>query len=64
MSRYPYTYACDYLRMETKDHGQLECKMSRSDASRIQSIIADALGMPDEDLAKALADRFIDKYGE
>jgi hypothetical protein len=53
-SRYPYTYACDLLRMALGP-GEL----SRSQASRIRSVIADALVIDDEEIAKRLADHFL-----
>jgi hypothetical protein len=53
--RYPYTYACDYIRSATghDEHGNL---LSRSDASQIRKRIAEALGISDEELARKLAD--------
>ena len=54
-SRYPYTYACDYLRQfGGVDAGGV--RLSRSDASQIRQAIAKAIGMDDEELAKKLAD--------
>ena len=47
-SRYPYTYACDYLR-------SVNPNISRSEISQIRHMIADVLGMPDEELAIKLA---------
>jgi hypothetical protein len=53
--RYPYTYSCDLIR-EYAGHDKTGCtKLSRSDASAIRSGIATALGIDDEDLARALA---------
>jgi hypothetical protein len=54
-SRYPYTYACDYIRVL----GPVDCSgavLSRADASQIRSGIAKALGIDDEELAEKLAD--------
>lgn len=64
MSRYPYTYACDYIRMEMQEPGRIECKWSRSEASQVRALIADALGISDEEVAKKLADKFVRKYGD
>lgn len=67
-SRYPYTYACDYMRA----YGGFDkegTKMSRSDASKVRSAIAVAIGMTDEELAIKLADHYkanqeaVDAYG-
>jgi len=54
-SRYPYTYACDYIRM-AGPVGPEGVVLSRSDASQIRQRIADALGMDDNELACKLAD--------
>lgn len=56
-SRYPYTYAADYLRM-IGGYDERGCKLSRSDAARIREEIAAVVGMPDEDLARKLADQY------
>lgn len=50
--RYPYTYAADYLRA-------INPEISRSDMSKIRHMIADVLGISDEDLAKKLADKHL-----
>ena len=52
-TRYPYTYACDYLRVSSPS------SISRSDASRIRQGVAKALGMEDGDLAVKLADYYL-----
>lgn len=54
-SRYPYTYACDFIRAAgpVSSEGVV---LSRSDASQIRQSIADALGMDDNELACKLAD--------
>ncbi len=49
--RYPYTYACDYLRA-------INPEISRSEMSQIRHMIADVIGMKDEDLAKKIADAY------
>ena len=61
-TRYPYTYAADYLRMEIgDDYGK--GLISRSAAAHAKKLIADAIGMDEEDLAKHLAEKYIEKYG-
>ena len=58
-SRYPYTYACDYLRMKIcndYDKGII----SRSAASQARSIIAETIGFDDRELACKLADRYLE----
>jgi len=54
-SRYPYTYACDYIR-RAGPVAQSGVVLSRSDASQIRRQIANALGMNDHELACKLAD--------
>lgn len=54
-SRYPYTYACDWIRM-AGPVGSEGVVLSRFDASRIRTCIASALGMDDRELACKLAD--------
>ena len=54
-SRYPYTYACDFIR-NLGPVGGNGVVLSRSDASQIRSGIAQALGIGDEQLARKLAD--------
>ena len=54
-TRYPYTYACDYIRA----FGPVSRKgvvLSRSDASQIMKAITKALDMDKRDLACQLAD--------
>lgn len=53
--RYPYTYACDYIRRlgECDSNG---VRISRSEASQIREGIAKAIGMDDAELARKLAD--------
>lgn len=56
-TRYPYTYACDFMRVfGGADKGGV--KLSRADASKMREQIAKAIGMPDEELAKKLADYY------
>ena len=54
-TRYPYTYACDYLRDVS------DVFISRAAASRILRLIADAAGIPDDLLAGRLADIYLAK---
>jgi len=56
-SRYPYTYACDYIR-SLAGYDSEGTKISRSDASFIYSGIAKAIGMNDAELAMLLADYY------
>jgi len=59
--RYPYTYSADYLRMEIgDDYGK--GLISRSAASRLKTLVADALGLDERKVAEALAEKFIEKY--
>lgn len=62
-SRYPYTFACDYVRMHVSDIdvrlGIPLPTISRSQASQAIGVIATALGMEKEELAKRLADAYI-----
>lgn len=53
-SRYPYTYACDFIR-SAGPVGSSGVVLSRSDASQIRQHIANALGMDDHELACKLA---------
>lgn len=56
-SRYPYTYACDFLRA----YGGVDrdgVRLSRSDAAQMREQIAKAIGMTDEELAIKLADYY------
>jgi hypothetical protein len=62
-SRYPYTYACDFIRaIAGYDKGGT--KISRADASRITSAIADILDMKHHDLACKIADAELGKTEE
>jgi hypothetical protein len=60
MSRYPYTEACDFIRSRVCDyseaHGMRLPTISRAQASQARQAIALALGVPDEELAKKIAD--------
>lgn len=57
-TRYPYTYACDFMRAYG-GAGSGGVNLSRADASHMRTQIAKALGMPDEELAKKLADYYM-----
>lgn len=59
-SRYPYTYACDYLRGIAGRNENGSTKISRADASQIRTAIAEAIGMSDEKIAQALADKYLE----
>jgi len=60
MSRYPYTIACDAIRMVAADpHGVSGVKLSRADASAIRSFIAKCIDMDDEEFARRIADRAV-----
>lgn len=57
-SRYPYTYACDYIQsFGGCDSGGV--RVSRADASRIRQAVANAIGLPDDLLAIKLADYYL-----
>ena len=62
-SRYPYTYACDLIRTAGGCNSS-GVKMSRSEASQVREIFAKVLGMEDEELAKKLADYYIENEQE
>lgn len=60
-SRYPYTYASDYLReCVGDDYGK--GLISRSAASHIRTVIAEIIDINDKDLAELIAEKYIDKY--
>jgi len=59
MSRYPYTIACDAMRQATVDWAGAGCEISRGQASQIRKLIAIAIGMDDEELARKIADHAI-----
>lgn len=59
-SRYPYTYAADLIRIAVgDDYGS--GLISRSAASTARSIIAEASGIDDEELAIKLADMYLSR---
>lgn len=57
-TRYPYTYACDLIRITT-GHTQEGTKLSRADASKIRELFAKVTGLADEYLAEKLADFYL-----
>ena len=57
MSRHPYTYSCDLLRL-LGPHKGISPVLSRSDASHLREGIAEALGLGDEELATKLSDYY------
>jgi hypothetical protein len=68
--RYPYTYACDYLRSQVTDFQEVGGTMmrvpaiSRAQASQARQAIARVLGMDDEILASLLADAYLNAEKE
>lgn len=56
-SRYPYTYACDWLRMAG-------LAKSRSDASEVISKLATWRKIPREDQAKEIAGQYVRHFEE
>ena len=57
-ARYPYTYACDHLRMRVgDDYGK--GLISRAAASQMMAVTAKALGISSEELASKIADEYI-----
>jgi hypothetical protein len=59
MSRYPYTYAADFIRVTPATTEFGSCVLSRADAARIRGVIAKAIGMDDRALAEKLADAYV-----
>jgi hypothetical protein len=57
-SRYPYTYAADFLRMRIgNDYGK--GLISRGAAAHATALIADVLNISSEEISKKLADAYI-----
>jgi hypothetical protein len=54
-SRYPYTYADDYIR-QFGGYDRSGVRLSRADASQIIQAVATAIGEDKEALAKKVAD--------
>jgi hypothetical protein len=65
--RYPYTYACDFMRQFPRvipiDAGPVPDGMSRRDATEIRERWAEIEQRADEDLACALADAYLQVHG-
>lgn len=63
--RYPYTYACDFVRGFVKDFneavGFATPSISRSQASQVMRAFEAAFGMTHEEMAKKLADAHLAK---
>lgn len=62
-SRYPYTYACDFVRrhcVDFSDSAQMHLPtLSRSQASQVMAAFEKAFGLSHEEMAKRLADEFL-----
>ena len=55
-SRYPYTYACDYIRQIVGP------EVSRSQASQVRQLLAQLAGVDDEEMARRIADKAITEW--
>lgn len=66
-TRYPYTYACDFMRQFPTvipvDAGPIPDGMSRADASRLRQRWAEIERREDDDLACVLADAYLQVHG-
>lgn len=60
MSRHPYTYAADFVR-HYGGYNERGTRLSRSDASRIISAIADEIGLTKEELSIKLSEAYVAK---
>lgn len=65
--RWPVTYAVDLVRevpdkIEHPRLGPIEVKLSRSEASRILTLISDVAGIPMDKLNVALAEEYCRRY--
>jgi len=65
--RWPVTYAVDLIRevpdkLEHPRLGPIEVKLSRSEASRILTLFADATGISNQVLYEALAKEYCRRY--
>lgn len=61
-TRYPYTYAADYLRMKIgDDYGK--GPISRAAAAHAKALIAKAIGIDERVVACKLADAYLAEYG-
>ena len=61
--RYPYTYACDFIRV-LGPINKSGVVLSRGDATMIRSGMADAMSMDDRIVAEMLADAQLTKTDE
>lgn len=57
-SRYPYTYAADYLR-GFGGFDRRGTRLSRADASQVRQAVSKALGLDDAEVAERLADYYL-----
>ncbi|HCE6244638.1 hypothetical protein ACVSMJ_10960 [Pseudomonas aeruginosa] len=57
--RYPYTYSSDFIR-SVAGYGESGTKLSRSDASQIISSVAGIIGMSVDEMARKLADFYLE----
>lgn len=61
-TRYPYTYAADYLRMKIgDDYGK--GLISRAAAAHAKALIAKVMGVDEREVACKLADAYLAEYG-
>lgn len=62
-SRYPYTYACDYVRRSCTDFNEsVGCAVttiSRGQASQVMGAFEKVFGLSHEEMAKRLADQWL-----
>lgn len=58
--RYPYTYACDHIRM-CAGHLTRGTKINRGDAVQIIKEISNITGIEYEELSKKIADKYLEK---
>ena len=66
-SRWPVTYAVDLIRevpdkLEVPGLGNIEVKLSRSEASRILTLFADVTGISNQRLYVMLAKEYCKRY--
>lgn len=52
---YPYTYACDYVRLAIRSNEDGTCRLSRSDAYALICLISESIGSAPEHTARLLA---------
>lgn len=56
-TRYPYTYACDWLR-------EAGIALDRSQAAQTISKLSDKMGVPRDDLARILAEQYCNFWSQ